>query len=48
MLYEELEEYNLELERKLARFPRLIPVLVASSRAKSASAILAQPGIKVV
>jgi predicted TIM-barrel fold metal-dependent hydrolase len=48
VLYEEPEECNLALERKLARFPRLVPVPVASPRVKSASAILAKPGIKAV
>ncbi|MFA6108178.1 MAG: hypothetical protein WDA75_05340 [Candidatus Latescibacterota bacterium] len=48
VLYEEPEECNRELVRKLARFPRLVPVPVASPRVKSAAAILARPGIKAV
>lgn len=48
VLYEEPEECNRELERQLARFPRLVPVPVASPRVKSAAVILAKPGIKAV
>jgi predicted TIM-barrel fold metal-dependent hydrolase len=48
VLYEEPEECNRELERKLARFPRLVPVPVASPRVKSAAAILAKPGIRAL
>ena len=48
VLYEEPEECNRELERALARYPRLVPVPVVSPRVKSASAILAKPGIKAV
>jgi hypothetical protein len=48
ILYEEPEECNVALERKLERYPRLVPVPVASPRVKSAQAILARPGIKAV
>jgi predicted TIM-barrel fold metal-dependent hydrolase len=48
ILYEEPEECNRALERKLARYPRLVPVPVASPRVKSASGIVAKPDIKAV
>jgi predicted TIM-barrel fold metal-dependent hydrolase len=48
ILYEEPEEYNIELERRLRRFPRLIPVPVANLRVRSAEMILARPNLKAV
>jgi uncharacterized protein len=48
VLYEEPEECNLALERALARYPRLVPVPVASPRVKSAWATVARPGIRAL
>jgi len=48
VLYEEPEECNRELERRLARHPRLVFVPVANPRVRSAEAILARPGLKAV
>jgi uncharacterized protein len=48
ILYEEPEECNRALEQKLARYPRLVPVPVASPRVRSADAILSRPGLTAV
>jgi len=48
VLYEEPEECNRELERRLVRFPRLVPVPVASPRVRSADLIVSKEGIKAL
>ena len=48
VLYEEPEACNTDLARRVARYPRLLPVPVANPRVRSAESIVAQPGIPAV
>ncbi len=48
VLYEEPEECNRDLARRLARYPRLVPVPVANPRVRSAAQIVARAGIKAL
>lgn len=48
VLYEEPEECNRALSKRLARYPRLVPVPVANPRVRSAEAIVNRPGLKAV
>ena len=48
VLYEEPEECNEELSKRLSRHPRLVCVPVANPRLRSAESIIARPGLKAV
>ncbi len=48
VLYEEPEECNEELSKRLARHPRLVCVPVANPRLRGAESIVARPGLKAV
>jgi predicted TIM-barrel fold metal-dependent hydrolase len=47
-LYEEPDVCNADLAKRVARYPRLVPVPVANPRVRSAEAIVAKPGIPAV
>lgn len=48
ILYEEPEECNADLARRLGRYPRFVCVPVANPRVSSAASIVARPGLKAV
>ena len=48
ILYEEPEEWNRDLARRLRGYPRLLPVPVVNPRVRSAGSIVAKPDLKAV
>ena len=48
ILYEEPEEWNRDLARRLRGYPRLLPIPVANPRVRSVASIVAEPGLKAV